>query len=146
VGGGLWGRLVVWTPGRSAKVRRIRRTPRVAVAVCNGRTGAELAGDGVESRSYTADVTDLGQLRAVLDRITADLGPIDTVYFGPAAPDSAGPLVPLPEADVAAVRAPFDAIVVPAVGLVEAVLPAMLERGAGALLFGAGSAAGSRYR
>lgn len=29
------GRLVVWTPGRSAKVRRIRRTPRVTVAVCD---------------------------------------------------------------------------------------------------------------
>jgi PPOX class probable F420-dependent enzyme len=29
------GRLVVSTPGRSAKVRRIRRTPRVTVAVCD---------------------------------------------------------------------------------------------------------------
>lgn len=29
------GRLVVWTPGRSAKVRRLRRTPHVTVAVCD---------------------------------------------------------------------------------------------------------------
>lgn len=99
---------------------------------------AELAEGDIESRSYTADVSDPEQLRAVLDRITGDLGPIDTVYFGPAAPDSAGGLVPLPDADAAAVRAPFEAIVVPAVTLAEAVLPAMLERGAGALLFGGG--------
>lgn len=29
------GRLVMWPPGRSAKARRIRRTPHVAVAVCD---------------------------------------------------------------------------------------------------------------
>jgi PPOX class probable F420-dependent enzyme len=41
------GRLVVWTPGRSAKVRRIRRTSRVTVAVCDfsgGRCGPAVPG------------------------------------------------------------------------------------------------------
>ncbi|MGH3588652.1 MAG: SDR family NAD(P)-dependent oxidoreductase, partial [Pseudonocardia sp.] len=99
---------------------------------------AELAADGTESHSYAADVTDAAQLREVLDRIDAELGAIDTVYFGPAALESGSALVPLPEADAAAVRAPFDMIVAPAVGMVHVVLPRMLERGAGALFFGGG--------
>ena len=98
----------------------------------------ELAADGVESRSYTADVTDGDQVRDVLARITADLGEIDTVYFGPASPGVGPGIVPLPEADAAAVRAPFEALVVPAVGVVAAALPPMLRRGAGALFFGGG--------
>jgi uncharacterized protein len=36
------GRLLIWTPGRSAKARRIRRTPRVTVAVCD--SSGELRG------------------------------------------------------------------------------------------------------
>src|SRR2546430_2241373 len=46
---------------------------------------AELAADGVESRSYAADVTEPEQVRDVLARIGTDLGEIDTVYYGPAA-------------------------------------------------------------
>jgi NAD(P)-dependent dehydrogenase (short-subunit alcohol dehydrogenase family) len=99
---------------------------------------AELAADGVESRSYAADVTDQQQVRDVLARIAADLGEIDTVYYGPAAA-SAGPgIVALPDADAAAVRAPFESMVLPAVDLVAAALPSMLQRGDGALFFGGG--------
>jgi NAD(P)-dependent dehydrogenase (short-subunit alcohol dehydrogenase family) len=99
---------------------------------------AELAADGVESRSYAADVTDPEQVRDVLARIAADLGEIDTVYYGPASASAGASIVPLPEADAAAVRAPFEAMVLSAVGLVAAALPPMLERGEGALLFGGG--------
>lgn len=104
---------------------------------------AELAADGVESRSYAADVTDSEQVRDVLARIVADLGEIDTVYYGPAAYGPAATnmgagIVPLPEADVAAVRVPLESVVLPAVGLVAAVLPRMLQRGDGALFFGGG--------
>jgi NAD(P)-dependent dehydrogenase (short-subunit alcohol dehydrogenase family) len=99
---------------------------------------AELAAAGVESRSDTADVTDPEQVREVLARIAADLGEIDTVYFGPAAVSDGVRIVPLPDADAAAVRGPFEAIVLPAVGLVAAALPPMLRRGHGALFFGGG--------
>ncbi|WP_198961871.1 SDR family oxidoreductase [Pseudonocardia sp. MH-G8] len=99
---------------------------------------AELAAEGVESRSYAADVTDGVQLRAALDRITADLGAIDTVYFGPVSPDAGASLVPLTTADGAAVRRPFESVVVPAADLVAAALPPLLERGEGALFFGGG--------
>jgi NAD(P)-dependent dehydrogenase (short-subunit alcohol dehydrogenase family) len=99
---------------------------------------AELAAVGVESRSYPADVTDAGQVRDVLARIAADLGEIDTVYYGPAAVSAGAGIVALPEADAAAVRGPFESMVLPAVGFVAAALPSMLQRGDGALFFGGG--------
>jgi NADP-dependent 3-hydroxy acid dehydrogenase YdfG len=99
---------------------------------------AELAADGIESRSYTADVTDSEQARDVLARIAADLGEIDSVYYGPAATNMGAGIVPLPEADVVAVRAPLESVVLPAVGVVAAALPPMLQRGEGALFFGGG--------
>jgi NAD(P)-dependent dehydrogenase (short-subunit alcohol dehydrogenase family) len=99
---------------------------------------AELAAAGVESRSYPADVTDADQVRDVLAGIAVDLGEIDTVYYGPAAVSAGAGIVALPEADAAAVRGPFESMVLPAVGLVAAALPPMLQRGDGALFFGGG--------
>jgi NAD(P)-dependent dehydrogenase (short-subunit alcohol dehydrogenase family) len=99
---------------------------------------AELAAEGVESGSYAADVTDPEQVRDVLARIAADLGEIDTVYYGPASANFGSGIVPLPGADAAAVRAPLEAVLLPAVGLVAAALPPMLGRGDGALFFGGG--------
>ncbi|WP_147257463.1 SDR family NAD(P)-dependent oxidoreductase [Pseudonocardia hierapolitana] len=131
-------------PGLGMSVARRFRREGFAVALVS-RTDvrhagyrAELAADGVESRSYAADVTDPQQVRDVLTRIAADLGDIDTVYYGPAAADLGARIVPLPDADAAAVRAPFESAVLPAVGVVTAVLPRMLERGDGALFFGGG--------
>jgi NADP-dependent 3-hydroxy acid dehydrogenase YdfG len=93
---------------------------------------------GVTALTYTADVTDEAQLRGVLARITEDAGEIDTVYFGPADAGAGPGITPLTEAGADALRTPFESIVVPAVRLVEAVLPGMLARGSGALLFAGG--------
>jgi NAD(P)-dependent dehydrogenase (short-subunit alcohol dehydrogenase family) len=131
-------------PGLGMSMARRFGRAGFAVALVS-RTGArhagyraELAADGIESRGYAADVTDPEQVRDVLARIAADLGEIDTVYYGPAAASAGAGIVPLPEANAAAVRAPFEAMVLPAVGLVAAALPPMLERGEGALFFGGG--------
>ncbi|WP_244210851.1 SDR family NAD(P)-dependent oxidoreductase [Amycolatopsis kentuckyensis] len=107
------------------------------------RTGTRHAGyraalSGIDARTYTADVTDEDRLRDVLVRITADAGEIDTVYFGPA-DAAAGPgITPLTEAGAGTLRASFDSVVLPAAKLVEAVLPGMLKRGTGSLLFAGG--------
>ncbi|HEY3467331.1 MAG TPA: SDR family NAD(P)-dependent oxidoreductase [Amycolatopsis sp.] len=93
---------------------------------------------GITAPTYTADVTDETQLKEVLARITADVGEIDTVYFGPADAGAGPDLTPLPEAGADAVRRPFESLVVPAVRLVEAVLPGMRARGSGALFFAGG--------
>ena len=92
---------------------------------------------GGTTHTYTADVTDPAELKDVLARIEAEAGEIDTVYFGPA--DISGPRpASLTETGAEALRAAFDAIALPAARLVEAVLPRMLERGSGALLFAGG--------
>jgi uncharacterized protein len=58
------GRLVVWTPGRSAKVRRIARTPRVTVAVCDA-TG-ERRGPDVPGVARLLPRAELGAARRAL--------------------------------------------------------------------------------
>ncbi|MEU4389665.1 SDR family NAD(P)-dependent oxidoreductase [Kribbella sp. NPDC023855] len=98
----------------------------------------ELSAAGIESRAYVADVRDPVGLRDVLAAITPDLGPIDTVYFGPVAADTSGGLVPITEVDAAAAREPFETLVLPAIELVGAVLPEMTERGSGAILIPGG--------
>lgn len=87
------------------------------------------------AHTYTADLTDEAQLRAVLDRITAEAGELDAVYFGPAV---AVDFKPLTEAAAGDLLASFEAAVLPAAWLVEAVLPRMRERGSGTLLFAGG--------
>jgi NAD(P)-dependent dehydrogenase (short-subunit alcohol dehydrogenase family) len=89
------------------------------------------------ARTYTADLTDQTQLLRVVERITTDLGPLDTVYFGPAAAGTRG-IVPLTEAGPDDVREPIDTLLIPAATLVSAVLPAMLERAHGTILLPGG--------
>lgn len=93
---------------------------------------------GITAPTYTADVTDEAQLRDVLARITADAGEIDTVYFGPADATAGPGITPLPEAGADVLRASFESLVLPAARLVGTVLPGMLARGSGSLLFAGG--------
>lgn len=99
---------------------------------------ASLAEAGITAHTYVADVTDEGQVSAVLKRITAEVGEVDTVYFGPADLSAGSAMVPLPEADADALRTPFETLAVPAAGVVQAALPPMLARGTGTLLFAGG--------
>jgi NADP-dependent 3-hydroxy acid dehydrogenase YdfG len=99
---------------------------------------ASLAEAGITAHTYTADVTDEAQVRAVLARITAEAGELDTVYFGPADLGAGTAIAPLTEAGAGNLRVPFESIVLPAAQVTQAVLPRMLERGAGSLLFAGG--------
>jgi NADP-dependent 3-hydroxy acid dehydrogenase YdfG len=96
---------------------------------------AALPGSG--HRAFTADLTDPGALTATVARISDDLGPIETLYHGPAVAGSRG-IVPLPSADAGAIREPIDNLLLPAVTAVTAVLPGMLARGSGAILLPGG--------
>jgi NAD(P)-dependent dehydrogenase (short-subunit alcohol dehydrogenase family) len=93
---------------------------------------------GITTHTYAADVTDEAQVKAVLARIEAEAGELDTVYFGPADQGIGAAVAPLPEAGVENVRVPFESIVLPAAQLTQAVLPGMLARGSGSLLFAGG--------
>jgi NAD(P)-dependent dehydrogenase (short-subunit alcohol dehydrogenase family) len=99
---------------------------------------ASLAEAGITAHTYTADVTDETQLRGTLARIGAEAGEPDTVYFGPADLGVGAALAPLTEAGDDNLRVPFEAIVLPAARVAQAVLPRMLERGTRSLLFAGG--------
>ncbi|AXB43707.1 SDR family NAD(P)-dependent oxidoreductase [Amycolatopsis albispora] len=98
---------------------------------------ASLAAAGIESRTYTADVTDATELKRVLGEITADLGGFDTVYFGPVSPDTLS-VIPLTEAGAQDLMAPMQHLLTAPATLAREVVPEMVARGDGALFFGGG--------
>ncbi len=102
---------------------------------------SSLADKGVHAESYTADVRDRDQLLATLDAIEAKLGAVDLLYYGPGAIDldEARPAAIL-ETTADEVRTVMAGLY-PAVDLVNRVLPGMLDRGAGGLLFAGGLSA-----
>jgi short-subunit dehydrogenase len=95
---------------------------------------AELAAAGVEAEAFVADVRDREQVASVLKVVDAP----EIVYYGPAAFDDASSHpTPILQADTESVRAAM-AWVYAAVDLAGLVLPAMLDRGRGGLLFAGG--------
>ncbi|MET8650435.1 SDR family NAD(P)-dependent oxidoreductase [Nocardia aurea] len=102
-----------------------------------GRHGgylADLAAHGIEAESHTVDVADGDRLQAVLEKIGAE-NDIDLLYYGPGPTTQS--IVPIADIDVATAQSAFE-WVWPAVRAVGVVLPGMLDRGAGALLFAGG--------
>ncbi|WP_214415216.1 SDR family NAD(P)-dependent oxidoreductase [Sphaerisporangium fuscum] len=92
---------------------------------------------GVEAGSFVADVRDRDRLLAVLDAVSQRYGTIDLVYYGPGATDPDAHPKPIIEADSASVQQAMS-WVYPAIDVVGAVLPGMIERGEGGLLFAGG--------
>lgn len=101
---------------------------------------ASLAETGAEAAAYVADVRDRDAVLSVLDAVADRFGPVDTVYYGPASTDPDGFPKPIAEADSDSVRAAMNWIY-PAMDVVGKVLPGMLERGEGSLLFATGLSA-----
>ncbi|MGI5327204.1 SDR family NAD(P)-dependent oxidoreductase [Actinomadura nitritigenes] len=98
---------------------------------------ASLASAGIEATAHPADIRDRDGLLRALDAITARHGAIDVLYYGPGAADPAARPAPITETDVPAAQEAMS-WVYPAIDTVRAVLPGMLERGDGALLFAGG--------
>ena len=99
----------------------------------------ELVADGVRAAGFQADLTDRGAALAAADRIEAVLGPIDVLEYSPAG-DGTVRRTPV-EVDVATMAPLLDKFLLTPVALVGRVLPGMLERGDGGLLFALGAAA-----
>src|SRR5579859_5115121 len=99
----------------------------------------ELDGEGLEAAGFQADLTDRDTALAAVDAIQARLGPIDVLEYSP---DGDGSLRrSSAQVDVATLAPLLDKFVLTPVALVGRVLPGMLERGAGGLLFALGAAA-----
>ncbi|MBB5958080.1 NADP-dependent 3-hydroxy acid dehydrogenase YdfG [Saccharothrix tamanrassetensis] len=101
---------------------------------------AALAEAGVEAQAFTADVVDRDRLRSALDTATERFGTIDVVYYGPGAADPDAPLKPITGIGSDDAREAMS-WVYPAVDVVEHVLPGMVGRGEGGLLFAGGLSA-----
>jgi NAD(P)-dependent dehydrogenase (short-subunit alcohol dehydrogenase family) len=95
---------------------------------------AELDGDGIEASGFVADVYEPAQLATAV----AAIGRIDAVAFNPGGGNMGEGIAPVLDVDPDNLRLILDRFVVSAVALVRAVLPAMTERGDGAILFTAG--------
>ncbi|TYB62775.1 SDR family NAD(P)-dependent oxidoreductase [Nonomuraea sp. PA05] len=101
---------------------------------------ASLAGAGVEAAAFTADVHDRDRTVAALDAIRERFGTIDVLYYGPGAADLDVAPASITGIGAADAREAME-IVYPAVDLVGQVLPGMIERGEGGLLFAGGLSA-----
>ncbi|MFI0485151.1 SDR family NAD(P)-dependent oxidoreductase [Actinomadura sp. 9N215] len=127
--------------GMSIAHRFGREDHRVALISRNGTRHpgylSSLKAKGIEATSHPADVRDRDGLLAALDAVAEQHGRIDVVYYGPGAADPDAHPTPITSTDVAATK---DAMtwVYPAIETVGAVLPGMLERGSGGLLFAGG--------
>ncbi|KOV81454.1 SDR family NAD(P)-dependent oxidoreductase [Nocardia sp. NRRL S-836] len=95
---------------------------------------AELARAGVTAEAFTADVRDRDQLLAALDRVG---GEVEVLYYGPGAADEDAPMKSITEITAADAERALTWLY-PAVDAVGHVLPGMLGRGGGALLFAGG--------
>ncbi|PZG13724.1 SDR family NAD(P)-dependent oxidoreductase [Nonomuraea aridisoli] len=94
-----------------------------------------LAAEGVRATGHAGDLTDETSLSHALDRI----GPVDVLVYNGAG--TARALTPVLEVTRRSAQDAFDGAVLGAVTAVGAVLPAMLERGSGTLLFTSGISA-----
>lgn len=100
---------------------------------------AELAAEAVESCGFPADLTDRSAALAALDSIRERYGRIDVLEYSPTGEGLTGN--PPSQLDPATLPPLLDKFVLTPVALVGRVLPEMLSRGEGALLFALGGAA-----
>jgi NADP-dependent 3-hydroxy acid dehydrogenase YdfG len=99
---------------------------------------AELAAEGITARAYAADVTSHDELTGLIADIDRQF-PVDVGIFQPGG--RADEIVDVLDATTANVRANLDLLVLGAVAVGQALVPAMIGRGSGSLVFvGGGSA------
>ncbi|MFI1887759.1 SDR family NAD(P)-dependent oxidoreductase [Streptomyces jumonjinensis] len=97
---------------------------------------ARLAADGVEAAAFPADLRHTERIPALVSAIEARFEHIDVAVYAPFVPAT---LIPAADVDAAVLRAWLDLYLLSPVELAHTLLPGMLERGDGALLFGYGS-------
>jgi NADP-dependent 3-hydroxy acid dehydrogenase YdfG len=95
----------------------------------------DLAGDGIEAAGFVADLADRVQVSDAVTAITARFGRIDVVEYSPGGMSWADKVVSAPDVGVDSLGFPLDLLLLGPVDLVRQVLPAMIDRGDGALLF-----------
>jgi NADP-dependent 3-hydroxy acid dehydrogenase YdfG len=102
---------------------------------------ARLAEDGVEAAGFTGDVLDRASLRAALAAAGERLGGIDVLEYSPAPGGAVTDLarVDVTQVTVENIQPQVEYYVYGGITAAQAVLPRMLERGSGTLLFTTGA-------
>jgi len=121
---------VAWITGASTGIGRalaLRLAGQGWRVAASARSAETLASLGAGIRAYPLDVTDADASAATVDAIRRELGPIDLAVL------NAGTHFPTPARgfDAAAVRGLIEVNLIGAANGLAAVLPAMIERGAG---------------
>ncbi|MEV0334730.1 SDR family oxidoreductase [Nocardia sp. NPDC050717] len=99
---------------------------------------AALRADGIDAEPFTADITDPAQLTEVIGRVEEKLGPIEVAVHAAAA-GIAVRVESTRAVDVASLEQPLALKVYSSIRLSRALLPGMVARGRGALLFSSGA-------
>ncbi|MFA4927968.1 MAG: SDR family NAD(P)-dependent oxidoreductase [Patulibacter sp.] len=99
----------------------------------------ELAADGVTARAFPADLSNRRAAQGVVEGIRKEMGRIDTIYYGPVGPEVG--FTPARQLTSTELRANLELLALTPVDIVQAVLPEMIDRGSGAMLFGLGASA-----
>jgi short-subunit dehydrogenase len=126
--------------GRSVARRFGREGFQVALVARNpARLDAfarELAADGITAAGFSVDLAERDALPGMIEAITGQFGPVDVLEYAPSGLDWFTHQVPVRDADAASFEFPLDLLLRTPVTLIRKVLPGMLERGDGAVLFG----------
>jgi NAD(P)-dependent dehydrogenase (short-subunit alcohol dehydrogenase family) len=126
--------------GRSVARRFGREGFQVALVARNRARlddfAGELRADGIEAAGFACDFARRDALPAVIDAITARFGHVDVLEYAPSGLDWLSRQVPVRDADAASFEFPLDLLLRTPAVLVRRLLPGMLERGDGAVLFG----------
>ncbi len=97
---------------------------------------AELAAEGITAAGFAGDITDRDALPGLIEAITARFGPIDVMEYAPSGLDLLNVATTIRDADAASFEFPLDLLLRTPATLIRQVLPGMLDRGDGAILFG----------
>jgi NADP-dependent 3-hydroxy acid dehydrogenase YdfG len=126
--------------GRSVARRFGQEGYRVAlVARTTSRLDAlvtELQGEGIEAAWFATDLGERQELPGLLEKITARFGRLDVVEYAPSGLVWLDVQTGVLDADVGSFEYPLDLLLRTPVALARLLLPAMIERGDGGLLFG----------
>ena len=101
---------------------------------------AELTDPGIEAAGFAADVMDPASVTAAFDRIKDRFGEVDVLEYSPA-PHNPVPGLSNPaalEADRASIQPQIDYYLYGGIAATEQVLPGMIERGSGTILYTTG--------
>jgi short-subunit dehydrogenase len=101
---------------------------------------AELSAKGIEAAGYPADLSDPAAVVRATDQVEARFGSVDVLEYSPT-PGEASPRALPSQIDAGIVTPLLDKHVRTPLALAQRVLPGMLERGDGALLFALGASA-----